>query len=81
MLGSKPSQLMIPSFFANGVQQDKITLFLYFSEIESYNLRIERNLEDNQRRLQLLKLSITLLLFLPVFLGIAFEVIQWLSKL
>jgi hypothetical protein len=69
---------MVPSFFATRVQQDRITLFLYMSEIENYNLRIERNLEENKRRWRLLKLSITLLLFLPVFLGIVFGIIQWL---
>ena len=74
--GSKPSQLMNPSFFAMRVQQDKITLFLYMSEIENYNLRIERNLEENKRRLRLLRLSTSLLLFLPVFLGIAFAIIK-----
>jgi hypothetical protein len=79
MQGSKPSQLMSPSYFAKGIPQDKITLFLYFSEIESYNLRIEQNLEENRRRLHLLGLSITLLLFLPIFLGITFGIMQWLG--
>jgi len=36
-------------------------------------------LEENQRRLRLLGHSMALLLFLPVFLGIAFGIMQWLG--
>jgi hypothetical protein len=78
MLGSESSHLMRPSYFANSIQQDKIILFLYMSEIENYNLRIQRNLEENTRNLRRFRRSITLLLILPVFLGIAFGIIQWL---
>jgi hypothetical protein len=78
MLGSKPSQLMSPSYFATDIHVDRITLFLYMSEIENYNLRIEGNLKENERNLRLFRLSMTLLLILPVFLGIVFAIMQWL---
>jgi hypothetical protein len=78
MQGSKPSQLMSPSYFATEIHPDKITLFLFMSEIENYNLRIEENLKENDRNLRLFRLFMTLLLILPIFPGIAFGIMQWL---
>jgi hypothetical protein len=55
------------------------SLFLYMSEIENYNLRIQLNLEENTRNLRRFRLSMSLLLILPIFLGVAFRMIQWLT--
>jgi hypothetical protein len=35
VLGSEPNELMVPPFFARSVQEDKISVFLYMSEIEN----------------------------------------------
>jgi hypothetical protein len=78
VLGSEPNELMIASFFANNVQQDKITVFLYMSEIENYDWRIQRNLELNEQRWNKYRRSAILLLLLPVFLGFAYGIMQWL---
>jgi hypothetical protein len=78
VLGSEPNELMISSFFANTVQQDKITVFLYMSEIENYDWRIQRNLELNEQRWNKYRRSAIFLLLLPVFLGFAYGIMQWL---
>jgi hypothetical protein len=78
VLGSEPNELMISSFFANSVQQDKITVFLYMSEIENYDWRIQRNLELNEQRWNKYRRSAIFLLLLPVFLGFAYGIMQWL---
>jgi hypothetical protein len=78
VLGSEPNELMISSFFANSVQQGKITVFLYMSEIENYDWRIQRNLELNEQRWNKYRRSVIFLLLLPVFLGIAYGIMQWL---
>jgi len=56
---------MSPSYFATDIQPEKITLFLYMSEIESYNLRIEQNLKENDRNLRLFRIIISS----PHFIG------------
>jgi hypothetical protein len=78
VLGSEPNELMISSFFARSVQQDKITVFLYMSEIENYDWRIRRNLEVNEKRWNKYRRSVICFLLLPVFLGIAYGIMQWL---
>jgi uncharacterized membrane protein len=77
--GSEPEQLMVPSFFAAAVPKDKITLFIYMSEIENYNLRIEKNLEMNDRRSKLYRRSVILFLILPVLLGVLYSLLEWLG--
>jgi hypothetical protein len=78
VLGSEPNELMISSFFAKGVQRDKITVFLYMSEIENYDWRIQRNLEVNEQRWNKYRRSVIFLLLLPVFLGSVYGIMQWL---
>ena len=80
VLGSEPEELMIPQFFDGMVQQDKITILIYMSEIENYNLRIEQNLEINTKRLTRYRFSIILFLLLPVVLGITYVLFEWLAK-
>jgi len=65
---------MTPSFFALSVPQEKITVFLYMSEIENYNSRIERNLLVNERRWKQYRLSVVLFLILPAFLAIVYGI-------
>lgn len=77
VLGSEPEELMIPPFFDTVVPQDKITIFIYMSEIENYNLRIEKNLEANTGRWARYRLSVISFLLLPVFLGIMYMIFEW----
>ncbi len=80
VLGSEPEELMIPQFFDEAVQLDKITILIYISEIENYNLRIAENLEINRGRLTRYRLSIILLLLLPIVLGITYFLLEWLCR-
>jgi hypothetical protein len=77
VLGSEPEELMIPEFFDKELPQDKITIFIYMSEIENYNLRIEKNLEVNSRRWTRYRFSVILFLIFPVILGIAYILLEW----
>lgn len=76
VLGSEPDQLMMPSYFDAKLPMDKITIFIYMSEIENYNLRIEQNLELNAGRWKKYRFSVISILMLPVFLGIAYIVLE-----
>ncbi len=78
VLGSEPNELMIPPFFAAGVPEDKITVFLYMSEIENYDLRIEKNRVINDRRWKLYRYSVIWFLILPIFMGTGYAIMQWL---
>ncbi len=80
VLGSEPSELMLPSFFDASVQQDKITIFMYMTEIENYDYRIEFNLEVNAGRWKRFRFTVVALLFLPVLLGVVYIVLEWLCK-
>jgi hypothetical protein len=77
--GSEPEQLMVPSFFAATVPKEKITLFIYISEIENYNLRIEKNLEMNDRRWKRYRRSVILFLIFPILLGALYCLLEWLG--
>ena len=78
VLGSEPEELMIPQFFDAALPLDKITIFIYMSEIENYNLRIEKNLEVNTGRWKKYRYSIIAFLLLPVILGILYILLEWL---
>jgi len=78
VLGSQPENLMSPQYFTSVIPQDKITLFIYMSEIENYNLRIEKNLSVNSRRLVRYRFSVILFLLFPVVLGIVYTLLEWL---
>jgi hypothetical protein len=77
VLGSEPEELMIPQFFDLAVQKDKITIFIYMSEIENYNLRIKKNLKANTSRWERYRLSVISFLILPVVLGIAYLICEY----
>ena len=78
VLGSEPSELMVPPFFAKGVREDKITIFLYMSEIENYDLRIESNLVVNAKRWKRYRLSVIWFLMLPVLLALTYALLNLL---
>ncbi len=77
--GSEPERLMAPSFFAATVPKEKITLFIYMSEIENYNQRIEKNLEMNERRWKRYRRSVILFLVFPMLLGVLYALLEWLG--
>jgi len=79
VLGSKPQELMIPQFFAPTVMQNKITLFIYISEIENYNFRIEENLQINSRLWSRYRLSMYLFLLFPIALGTLYSLLEWVG--
>jgi hypothetical protein len=79
VLGSDPEELMIPQFFDSAVPQGKITIFIYMSEIENYNLRIEQNLRVNTGRWTRYRLSVISFLLLPVVLGIGYIICNWIG--
>jgi len=78
VLGSKPQELMFPQLFAPTVMKDKITIFIYISEIENYNFRIEENLQMNSNLWGRYRLAIHLLLLFPIVLGILYSLLEWL---
>jgi hypothetical protein len=78
VMGSEPSELMLPSFFDPAVRQDKITVFLYMNEIENYDYRIEHNLIVNKGRWQRFRKTVIALLTLPVLLGVSYILLEWL---
>jgi hypothetical protein len=78
VLGSEPEQLMLPSFFASQIPKDKITVFIYMSEIENYNFRIEKNLAINNRQRKLYSLSVIFFLLFPIVLGVLYCLLEWL---
>jgi hypothetical protein len=78
VLGSEPENLMNPEFFDRTVQTDKITVFIYMNEIENYNLRIEKNLEVNNKRWRQYRLTVNAIVALPVILGVFYILLEWL---
>ena len=50
VLGSNPRDLMSPSFYDPALPAEKIAIFMYMSEIENYDSRIEYNREKNSER-------------------------------
>lgn len=79
VLGSEPDQLMLPGYFDAKLPLDKITIFIYMSEIENYNLRIEQNLDVNAGRWKKYRFSVISILMLPVFLGAVYIMLEWLK--
>jgi hypothetical protein len=77
-LGSEPQSLFLPSFFAAGIPQEKITVFLYMSEIENYNKRIVRNLTVAERSLRRYRHAVLCFLAFPFFLGVLFSLLEWI---
>jgi hypothetical protein len=80
VLGSEPDLLMVPQYFAPALPLDKITIFIYMSEIENYNERISANLKVNEGRWERYRISVILFLILPVVLGIVFMLQEWLFQ-
>ena len=78
VLGSEPDLLMVPQYFDAALPQEMTTIFIYMSEIENYNDRIDKNLEVNARRWRKYRISVVLFLLLPVVLGIVFILQEWL---
>ena len=78
VMGSEPSELMLPSFFDPAVRDDKITIFLYMNEIENYDYRIEVNLVVNNGRWLRFRRTVVALLMLPVLLGVVYILLEWL---
>jgi hypothetical protein len=79
MLGSAPEWLMVPQFFAPSVPKDKITLFIYMSEIEKYSQRIQDNTKMNIRHGKCYQLSVVLFLAFPLALGCFYGLLEWLG--
>jgi hypothetical protein len=79
VLGSEPDQLMVPAYFDPKLPLDKVTIFIYMSEIENYNLRIEHNLAVNAGRWRKYRFSIIWMLLLPVVLAIVYILLEWLK--
>ena len=79
-VGSEPEELMIPQFFTSSIPQDKITLFIYMSEIEEYSERIRDNTEINMRHGKRFRFSVILFLALPLILGFFYGLLEWLGK-
>jgi hypothetical protein len=69
---------MVPQYFDTTLPQEKITIFIYMSEIENYNDRIDKNLEVNAGRWKKYRISVIFFLLLPVVLGIVFILEEWL---
>ena len=78
VLGSEPDLLMVPQYFDAALPQEMTTIFIYMSEIENYNDRIDKNLEVNAGRWRKYRISVVLFLLLPVVLGIVFILQEWL---
>ena len=72
VLGSDPRHLMTPNFFDKSVPKEKITVFLYMSEIENYDFRIEYNRTINMRRIKRYRDSVIAVWILPLLLGIIY---------
>ncbi|HVU55980.1 MAG TPA: hypothetical protein VHD83_13040 [Puia sp.] len=72
VLGSYPRQLMTPNFFAPEVDEKKITIFMYMSEIENYDYRIAKNLRANDARWKRYRYAVIALSFLPAILGLIY---------
>jgi len=75
-LGSEPQGLMLPSFFATTVPQDKITIFLFMNEIENYNRRILWNLGVVERCKARYRHAVVCFLAFPFFLGLLFGLLE-----
>lgn len=71
-IGSYPQDLLVNSFFTDEIKTHKWgkenvpTLYLYFSEIESYNRRLIQNATVNDLRLHIFNQSAKLILAMPV---------------
>jgi hypothetical protein len=76
-LGSQPKDLAINDFFVDEIDKDLRSVYLYVSEIENYQERIEGNFYKNNKRLFLLRNCLIAVYVLPIILsGIYFFVIS-----
>lgn len=72
VLGSNPRDLMSPRFYDPVLPVDKIAIFMYMSEIENYDSRIEYNREKNNARWRRYRYSLITLWVMPMVLGILY---------
>jgi|GEM_PF-1304422 len=72
VLGSNPRELMSPSFYDPALPKDKIAIFMYMSEIENYDLRIEYNRQRNIERWIRFRYSVIALWIMPAGLGLVY---------
>lgn len=78
VLGSEPSDMITPNFFDPAVNVNHIPKFIYISEIENYDYRIEVNLVVNKARWKRYKGTVVALVALPILLGIVYALLEWL---
>ena len=55
-----------------GLPKEKITIFIYMSEIENYDYRIRRNFRINDEKLKRYRYGVIALFGLPIVLGIVY---------
>jgi len=77
VLGSNPRELMSPSFYDPALPTEKIAIFMYMSEIENYDFRIEYNRERNSERWKRYRYSVIALWIMPAGLGILYMACNW----
>lgn len=76
VLGSSPRELMSPNFYSPYVSTDRIVIFMYMSEIENYEFRIEYNEKINNARWKRFRYSLIALWLMPMILGIIYMVFR-----
>jgi len=72
VLGSKPRELMSPNFYSPFLSSDRIVIFMYMSEIESYDFRIDHNSKINDASWKRFRHSLIALWLMPMILGILY---------
>ncbi len=68
ILGSEPKALFVDSFFTDTKPSDERIKFLYLSEIEDYQNRIDQNKGVNEKRWKIYDNTVWLTLFIPIFI-------------
>jgi len=74
--GSLPKDLFSDVYFNDSVDRNKQTIYLYMSEIENYQFRIEKNGTVNDERWSKYIGSIIALLIMPFLLAILYVVLE-----
>jgi len=74
--GSLPKDLFIDAFFKDDVDRKKQTTYIYMSEIEDYQLRIDKNWITNDERWSKYITSVIALLIMPFALAILYIILE-----
>ncbi|HYF32814.1 MAG TPA: hypothetical protein VD993_16935 [Chitinophagaceae bacterium] len=76
VLGSMPKDLFSDIYFNDRVDRAKQTIYMYMSEIENYQFRIEQNWSVNDKRWAKYIDSVIALLIMPYVLAILFVILE-----